>query len=243
MKAIVAFIFTASISTLNSQIIISEAQSSNDATLADNVGEYDDWIEIKNTSDEPFDIGGLVLKDQVDTWAIPTGDPSTILPPGGYFLLWADDQEEQGDFHTNFKLASGGEFLGLYEADGTTVMDSISLPALSADHSLIRCSETEWMSTASPSPLEDNNCSLNINTNEVFTFDLRINVTDLTVFYSTNATEEFELKLYSVNGTLILNQKVVSGTSINTTDLEQGIYFVELVNTVGSRSKKIVITR
>ena len=72
------------------QVVLNEMQSSNTSTLADNFGEYDDWVEIHNPTGDTIDIAGLVLKDQVDTWAIPTGDPSTILPPNGYFLLWAD---------------------------------------------------------------------------------------------------------------------------------------------------------
>ena len=107
-----------------SQVIINEIQSSNASTVFDNYGEYEDWIEIFNTSDVAVDIGGLVLKDNVDTWQIPLGDTTTILSPKEYFILWADDQVFQGKFHTNFKLsAANGEFLGLYESDSTTVID------------------------------------------------------------------------------------------------------------------------
>lgn len=51
----------------NSQINISEVQSANASTIQDNMGEYSDWIELHNPSKSPVDIGGMVLKDNVDT--------------------------------------------------------------------------------------------------------------------------------------------------------------------------------
>ena len=93
------------------QVVLGEMQSSNSSTIADSFGDYDDWIEIHNPTTDSVEISGFILKDQLDTWVIPSGDPVTHLPPNGRFLLWADDQELQGPSHTNFKLASGGEFL------------------------------------------------------------------------------------------------------------------------------------
>ena len=106
MKQLIIILFSAHSLFSAAQVNLNEMQSSNNSTISDNMGEFEDWIEIYNSTANPIEIGGLILKDQIDTWAIPTGDPSTLIPPGGYFLLWADDQEFQGIFHTNFKLAS-----------------------------------------------------------------------------------------------------------------------------------------
>jgi hypothetical protein len=51
---------------------------------------------------------------------------SVIIEPGGYLLFWADNDEDQGPAHTNFKLGKDGEYVGLYDRDGTTLIDGIS---------------------------------------------------------------------------------------------------------------------
>jgi len=49
-----------------------------------------------------------------------------VLAPGGYALLWADDDTEQGPFHAGFKLSLSGEDIGLFDSDGQTLIDSVS---------------------------------------------------------------------------------------------------------------------
>jgi hypothetical protein len=51
---------------------------------------------------------------------------SVIIEPGGYLLFWADNDEEQGPTHTNFKLDKEGEYVGLYDRDGVTLIDGLS---------------------------------------------------------------------------------------------------------------------
>ena len=51
---------------------------------------------------------------------------SVIIEPGGYLLFWADNDEGQGATHTNFKLGKDGEYVGLYDRDGATLIDGIS---------------------------------------------------------------------------------------------------------------------
>lgn len=61
----------------HAQIVINEIQASNVSTIYDDAGDYDDWVELHNAGDSQVDIGGLVLKDKLDTWRIPGGDTST----------------------------------------------------------------------------------------------------------------------------------------------------------------------
>ncbi|MDQ4139835.1 MAG: lamin tail domain-containing protein, partial [Bacteroidota bacterium] len=88
-------------------------------------GEYDDWIEIYNPGNEAVDLGGLFISDNKDfktKHKIPTTDPAkTTIQPGGYLILWADSEMEQGELHVDFKLSADGEDLGIYTADGQVV--------------------------------------------------------------------------------------------------------------------------
>ncbi|MBT3317132.1 lamin tail domain-containing protein [bacterium] len=81
-------------------------------------------VEIYNATDEAVDVGGYYITDDLevyDEWQIPTGDAATIIPAGGYLVLFADEEPEQGALHVNIKLSGGGEAIGLYNADGVTI--------------------------------------------------------------------------------------------------------------------------
>ncbi len=227
------------------QVSLSEMQSSNNSTLADDFGDYDDWIEIHNPTNNVIDVGGLILKDQVDTWEIPLSNVATLIPPNGYFILWADDQEFQGEFHTNFKLASGGEFLGLYESDGTTVIDSITLPAMNADQSLIRCADS-WITTDGPTPLLENDCMVNgIESGEskpMFKISYgHRNVIMLS--FADFPVSQLSLKVFSLDGKVIiakaLNEKSVE---LDFGKLESGIYVITVWGEEFLYSEKVAVT-
>lgn len=246
MKQTLIFILLLQSAIGYGQVRLNEMQSSNSTTLGDNFGEYDDWVEIHNPTNDSIEIGGLVLKDQLDTWAIPTGDPTTHLPPNGYILLWADDQEGQGVFHTNFKLASGGEFLGLYESDSITIIDSITITALGSDQSYIRC-ESEWLTSSTPSPLVQNDCSANVH--EVKTFDDLFNFAwnsdGLLVINILNAAPiKYHLSLYNAEGRklteLPLNEKK---TVLDLQTNGIGNYFAIISTGSATYSKRILVLK
>ena len=112
----------------NGALVINEFMASNSSTIADPQSHFDDWIEIYNTGPSTVDLGGMYLTDDLQNptkWQIPTG---TFLGQGGYLLVWADEDvlNNPNGLHANFKLSAGGEVIGLYETNGTTLVDSIS---------------------------------------------------------------------------------------------------------------------
>lgn len=103
-------------------IFINEFLTGNDFTIADNHGEYDDWIELYNSNDVAVDIGGLYLSDtlgQILQWKIPTTQPdSTTIPAKGFLVLWADKDPEQGVLHLDFSLGDKNEDIVLSQLIG-----------------------------------------------------------------------------------------------------------------------------
>ncbi|MFB6317665.1 lamin tail domain-containing protein [Saccharicrinis sp. FJH54] len=230
---------------LNSQaqIIINEVQSSNNSTIQDNYGEYEDWIELFNSNDFEVDIAGLILKDNVDTWQIPSGDPITIMQPGTYFLLWADDEEVQGKFHTNFKLsASNGEYLGLYKSDGTTVIDSVTLPPLSADVSYGKC-DTEWIIFNTPSPASENYCSgtaLKGNGMDKDFFRTNISGNLLHIVINDFVSVPVNVKIYALNGVVLFRESFYSNYGeVELSKFKSGIYLLNVETEKNSGTIKI----
>ena len=103
------------------KISINELMAVNSSAQADEAGEYDDWIELFNFSSTPMDIGGWFLSDNpwnLTKFEIPAG---TVMSPDTYFIVWADEDGAQGDYHANFKLSGSGESLYLSDADGLLV--------------------------------------------------------------------------------------------------------------------------
>ncbi|MEL6591544.1 MAG: CotH kinase family protein, partial [Bacteroidota bacterium] len=80
-------------------------------------------------------------------WTFPEG---TILDEGEYVTVFADGFDI--GLHTNFQLASAGEWIGLYNPDGQ-IVDSLSIPFIGRNYSLGRHIDTKqwgWYDQASP---------------------------------------------------------------------------------------------
>lgn len=118
--------------TLDSQVmtpgtvVINEVLTSN-SLQEDEYGESNDWIELFNTSNAVVNLAGAHLSDTAADplrWTFPEG---TLIAPGEYLIVWADDDEEQIFLHTNFNLSSSGEALLLTDQAGS-IIDQISYP-------------------------------------------------------------------------------------------------------------------
>jgi hypothetical protein len=89
---------------------INEACASNQSIIADNEGEFDDWVELYNTTNSPVSLADFFLTDDPANWN-RWQLPDTLLPANGYLVFWLDDDMEQGRTHTNFKLSAGEELM------------------------------------------------------------------------------------------------------------------------------------
>ena len=116
-------------------LFINEFVAANAGAVLDEFGEANDWVEIFNASDEPVDMGGMHLTDDLANptkWPFPDG---ITIPARGYLLVWADNQNAQGPLHTNFALSRNGEAIGLFDtaANGFQQIDAITFGAQADD--------------------------------------------------------------------------------------------------------------
>jgi hypothetical protein len=104
------------------KVWINEVMAMNQGTWADEDLTYPDWIELWNPNDAAVDLGGWWMSDDVDdpfNWQIPDG---VTIAPGAYLVIFADDDEIQGDLHASFHIAGlGGEDVALF---GPNVLDN-----------------------------------------------------------------------------------------------------------------------
>jgi hypothetical protein len=111
-------------------IFINEFMADNAGIIPDPQGDADDWLEIYNGTEEPFDVGGLYITDDFnipDKYLIPDNKPdSTTIAPGGFLVLWADSDLGDGILHIGFKLSKSGEQIGLFDETGLLVIDTVT---------------------------------------------------------------------------------------------------------------------
>ncbi len=107
---------------------INEVMASNGSTIADEDGDYEDWVELINAGDGPVDLEGWGLSDDPDRpcrWVFP----AVTLDPGELLLVWASGKDRvvepagwwssDEEFHTNFSIAAAGEDVLLTRPDGS----------------------------------------------------------------------------------------------------------------------------
>lgn len=133
-------------SGLYSQVIINEFMASNVSEYPDMVDfdDFSDWIELHNSSSQTVDLNGYYLTDNLNEplkWHIPIG---ASIAPGGYLVIRADGYDSRPGkyfyrefwpwdifrttyYHTNFKLGSAGEEIGLFKSGITETINLIIL--------------------------------------------------------------------------------------------------------------------
>jgi hypothetical protein len=106
-----------------SDLIVSELMAANGRTLADEDGDYVDWIEIHNAGDADANLRRWYLTDNWNNrakWRFP----EVVLPAGGYLVVFASGKDRAvagSELHTNFRLDSIGEYLALVRPNGKTL--------------------------------------------------------------------------------------------------------------------------
>ena len=122
-------------------LVINEFMADNDDYVRDEAGDYDDWLEIYNPKDYAIDIARWRLSDEVaDTvgWRVADDDPdATTIEPGGFLLIWTDNEPDEGTLHADFRLSADGEEIALFDPAGNLV-DSVVFGPQNTNESLGR---------------------------------------------------------------------------------------------------------
>ncbi len=91
-------------------VAINELMASNKSTLADEVGQFKPWLEIRSGGDQDVDLSGMFLTDDLSNpqkWKFPARD-ETHLPPRGCLIVFLDgDTEDPNDLHAAITIQPG----------------------------------------------------------------------------------------------------------------------------------------
>ena len=142
--------------------VINEVQSTQYKTLQSADRQYYDWIEIYNPTDKPIDLSGYGLSDSKKNpfkWTFPA---ETNIEAQGYLIVYASglDKVTGNEIHSNFRLASDGETLRLFNKDSVEI-DKVKIPPLQAEISWQRSTDgaTVWAMSHKATPGASNHPS------------------------------------------------------------------------------------
>lgn len=144
-------------------LVINEYSCSNKSQTNNAFNDYDDWIEIYNTTNAPINVAGYHLSDKETNptkWSIPAG---LTIPANGYKVIYCSDRNtvQGNEYHTNFRLTQtkNDECIILANATGT-IIDSIKvIKRTQKNHAMARTTNggTAWGVALTPTPGASNN--------------------------------------------------------------------------------------
>ncbi len=211
------------------QLVINELLASNDTGASDNAGEFEDWIELYNADDAPLELSDFYLSDNSENptkWRLP----NETLYPGEYFIIWADDDTDQGSHHANFKLNKGGEFLGLFDQKSNhhAVMDSLTFPEQQTDISYARQPNGtgDFGFDDSPTFNMNNDILSSVQNIQTSAFTIYPNPVSTTLFIDSNTIVPIDIQVFDTKGQLLLEQD--SGFEIDVSQFINGVYFIKI---------------
>ena len=225
-------------------VVINEFMASNTNAHADEYGEFNDWIEIYNPTNQVIPIYKYYLSDDPDTpnkWKMP----NTILSPNKYMIIWADGNPSQGDRHANFKLKKGGEFIGLFDEKDNhfAPIDTITFGPQVTDESSARL----------PNGFGDFEITTNVTANgdnDISTATQEFEISNVVVY--PNPANDFLnidvegapiqlLQIFDARGKIILDNIEVG--KVDVSSLPSGIYFLRAKNIDRNFVHKIVLVK
>lgn len=140
---------------LAQDVVINEILAQNATVLADDTGEYEDWVELQNNTENAIDLKDYWLTDNIEEgekWYI---SESLLLEANEQLIIWCDDDVEEGFLHTDFKLNTDGECL--YFGIEENIVDQICFETQKRNISYGRIADgSEWKYFENPSPFDIN---------------------------------------------------------------------------------------
>ena len=221
-------------------VTINEVMSQN-AIEMDEFGEFDDWIELHNTTEYPIALGDLYLSNDpsnLTKWVLP----GVFIGANNEFVVWLDDSV-QGTNHANFSLADDGAIVWLAKGNGK-VIDSVVIPSQYGVASWARYPNgTGSFQEMIPSFDAKNAMKENaILTDQVFIYP---NPSGGTFRVKNNCEFVSFFDIYALDGREIRQNNLIEAgetAMIELVDLSEGIYLLEFAIKGKNFTKRIMIT-
>ncbi|MFK7922557.1 MAG: CotH kinase family protein [Bacteroidia bacterium] len=225
-------------------LVINEFLASNDITVADQDGEYDDWIELYNNGTSTIDLSSYYLSDDASDlmkWEFPAGSE---IEANSYLIIWADNDEDQDGLHAGFKLSASAESILLIDDTGT-ILDEVSYVDQSADISYGRIPNGIGnFSLMPPTFGAENSLSTALDSFQDVTFTLYPNPAEGIFHIQFEDEISSAMQVYSLSGQMVHSQTISPDQykiSVEVANWPDGIYYVRFQFDDLVVSKKMVV--
>ncbi len=120
-----------------SGLVINEVMAANFSKVADQDGEYDDWVELYNGGANDINLTGFYLSDNeniLNKWMFP----NITIASNDYLIIWCDTAgTTQSGLHTTYRLSADQEEVYLIDPSGI-VLDAVHFVNMPVDLSYSR---------------------------------------------------------------------------------------------------------
>lgn len=232
--------FTISTDLPKGALVINEFVSKNNNENPDEVGEYEDWIELYNTTDSYISTDSLTVSNSIEL-NLNFNFKGNLIAPNEYLILWADEDLENGLNHVDFKLNSDGEFIGVLDQNGE-YLDSLSFNSQNKAFSYGRFPNgtgefTEMYPTFSEENMEPSQL--------VFNSDLYLfpNPTNDVFYIQTTLEIPYLIRIINLNGQYVSEFEIQEEgvVEIDSESFSSGVYSITILKDDVLETKKITI--
>jgi len=212
-------------SASGTQLFINEVMASNTSFVADDAGEYDDWLELYNAGSGTINLTGKYLTDDLTNWN-KFALPAVGITTGQFRIVWLDNDPEQGSFHSTFKIGNDETDLWLIalEEGVPRIVDHFNPVSFVTDSSSERTTDGGATIALTNTPTFGTTNSF-VGINEMVNHNIRP--------YPNPAADIIQIgqkvtsaRLLDATGRVIMN--CVNVSSINISGIESGAYFLSL---------------
>ena len=206
-----------------SGLVINEIMASNFSEVADQDGEYDDWVELYNGGSSPINLSGFYLSDDeytLNKWTFP----NVTIQPDDYLIIWCDTAgSSQTGLHTTYRLSADQEEVYLSDPSGT-VVDAVHYVNMPTDIAYARVPNGNGIFVHQSQSYNLNNQSVSSDNNVILSNRMRAYPNPANnIVYVLGSTGKIEV--YTMLGELVVTLDHVK--SINISEWNSGIYFIK----------------
>jgi len=211
-----------------SGLVINEIMAGNVTAVADQNGEYDDWVELYNGNSFSLNLNGYYLSDNendLTKWTFP----NVSIPANDYLIVWCDTAGgTQSGLHTTYRLSADQEEVYLTDPTGT-VVDAVHFVNMITDKGYARVPNGSGFMQYQTHTYDDNNLLISAINQLIAGTNLRVypNPSNSRI-YILGATEG--VSVFNMIGQKVFTEKEVA--SVDISNWENGIYFVKSGNSV-----------
>jgi hypothetical protein len=209
-----------------SSLVINEIMAANFSEVADQDGEFDDWVELYNGGSAAVNLSGFHLSDDeytLNKWTFP----NTTIQPNDYLIIWCDTAGgTQAGLHTTYRLSADQEEVYLTDPTGV-VIDAVHYVNMQTDVAYARIPNGNGIFTHQRETYNANNQIISSSP------DYEGKRNRLRVFPNPSHSRIYilgaknELRIYNLVGQEVFSQSVSGTFSVDVSNWETGVYFVK----------------